>query len=89
MRNSVIINQNSSAMAGVSEEEQLRKQFMSPFVEQKDVHFVQSQVSMYDSIYVAHICSFSAEDTNVPKYENTKGFYGLTRRDGTGRGGTL
>ncbi|CAM9433494.1 unnamed protein product [Ectocarpus sp. 12 AP-2014] len=28
---------------GLSEEEQARRQFMSPYVEQKDIHFVQSQ----------------------------------------------
>ncbi len=35
----------ASGLAGVSEEEQARQQFMSPFVEQKDLHFVRTQVS--------------------------------------------
>lgn len=36
--------QDSSAESGLSEQERLRKQFMSPFVAHKDVHYVHSQV---------------------------------------------
>lgn len=30
--------------AGLSDEERVRRQFMSPFVEQKDIHFVHTEV---------------------------------------------
>lgn len=36
--------QDYSAESGLSEQERLRMQFMSPFVAHKDVHYVHSQV---------------------------------------------
>lgn len=56
-------------MSGESEEEQVRRQFMSPFVEHRDIHFVHTQVGRGQAdvpAYWQHALGFPSPSGSIP-----------------------